>query len=85
MVNEAEADFETNNKEPTEESKKMFEALKVYLSAMLEFGAGFNAFYANLVHFLSRVNVSLGRVTSDISKKDIEQMLNDSDVPTIII
>lgn len=72
-------------KEPTEESKKMFEALKVYLSAMLEFGVGFNAFYANLVHFLSRVNVSLGRVTSDISKKDIEQMLDDSDVPTIII
>ena len=85
MVNEAEADFEANHKEPTEESKKMFEALKVYLSAMLEFGAGFNAFYANLVHFLSRVNVSLGRVTSDISKKDIEQMLDDSDVPTIII
>ena len=52
---------------------------------MLEFGVGFNAFYANLVHFLSRVNVSLGRVTSDMSKKDIEQMLNDPDVPTIII
>ena len=85
MVNEAEADFEANHKEPTEESKKMFEALKVYLSAMLEFGAGFNTFYANLVHFLSRVNVSLGRVTSDISKKDIEQMMNDHGVTTITI
>lgn len=85
MVNKAEADFNNAQKEPTEESKKIYEALKTYLTTMLEFGVGFNTFYTDLVHFLSRVNESLSRVTPGAVKKDLDQILNDSDAVTITI